>query len=96
MSVKRVGGMNELEVESPVMTGRNWCIRMRDPAARRVDAGRERRRASLSLCGSEKGIPRAERSSLNCACASDEDLGCIPGPLDHMMACLMMRLASGR
>lgn len=89
--VKREG---QIKAESVV--GRNWWIWMVEEAFSRVFAGSERRTESFSCQGKDKEMFRAERSCANWVCASVGDLGCTPGPLDQMTACLMMDSEAGR
>lgn len=60
-----------------------------------MSTGRERRVASFSDGDRESGTLRTERSSSNCSWAKARDLGCRPGPFDHMIALLTMALSSG-
>lgn len=46
--------------------------------------------------GREGGMCNAERSWVNCVCASTGLLGCTPGPLDQMQARVMREEERGR
>lgn len=68
----------------PSVVGRNWWrVRVLVMSIRALE-GIERRRASFSVDGRERGMERAVRSSLNWAWVSLGCFGCTAGLLDQM------------
>lgn len=75
--------------------GRNWWSWILDAASTSCFAGISRRAESFSGPEREAGMLSASRSWVNCFWASAGYLGCTPGPLDQIQACLIMEAESG-